>query len=70
MPFPEKDSWSGNPAPVPSIARKRLPQPHVFSGDHHPTAVFCGNDEMAMQVYNAATSLGLSIHSRPFRGWI
>jgi LacI family transcriptional regulator len=29
--------------------------------DHRPTAVFCGNDEMAMQVYNAAARLGLSI---------
>ena len=26
-----------------------------------PTAIFCGNDEMAMQVYNAAGQLGLSI---------
>lgn len=26
-----------------------------------PTAVFCGNDELAMQVYNAAGRLGLSI---------
>jgi LacI family transcriptional regulator len=26
-----------------------------------PTAVFCGNDEMALQVYNAATVLGLRI---------
>ena len=30
-------------------------------GNHHPTAVFCGNDEMAMQVYNAAARIGLSI---------
>ncbi len=29
--------------------------------EHRPTAVFCGNDEMAMQVYNAAGRLGLSI---------
>jgi LacI family transcriptional regulator len=29
--------------------------------DRRPTAVFCGNDEMAMQVYNAAGQLGLSI---------
>jgi LacI family transcriptional regulator len=29
--------------------------------DRQPTAVFCGNDEMAMQVYNAATRLGLSV---------
>lgn len=26
-----------------------------------PTAIFCGNDEMAMQVYNAAARLGISI---------
>lgn len=26
-----------------------------------PSAIFCGNDEMAMQVYNAAAQLGLSI---------
>lgn len=26
-----------------------------------PTAIFCGNDEMALQVYNAAASLGLAI---------
>lgn len=26
-----------------------------------PTAVFCGNDELAMQVYNAASGLGLAI---------
>jgi len=26
-----------------------------------PTAVFCGNDEMALQVYNAAAELGLRI---------
>jgi len=31
--------------------------------DHRPTAVFTGNDEMAMQVYNAAASLGLAIPS-------
>jgi LacI family transcriptional regulator len=31
--------------------------------DHRPTAIFCGNDEMAMQVYNAARSLGLVIPS-------
>ena len=29
--------------------------------DKRPTAIFCGNDEMAMQVYNAASLLGLSI---------
>ena len=29
--------------------------------DHRPTAVFCGNDEMAMQMYNAAARTGLSI---------
>jgi LacI family transcriptional regulator len=29
--------------------------------DRRPTAVFCGNDEMAMQVYNAAARLGISI---------
>jgi len=29
-----------------------------------PTAIFCGNDEMAMQVYNAAAQLGLSIPSQ------
>jgi LacI family transcriptional regulator len=29
--------------------------------DHRPTAVFCGNDEMALQVYNAAARLGLSV---------
>jgi LacI family transcriptional regulator len=28
-----------------------------------PTAVFCGNDEMALQVYNAAATLGLHIPS-------
>ncbi len=26
-----------------------------------PTAVFCGNDELAMQVYNAAAGLGLGV---------
>ena len=26
-----------------------------------PTAIFCGNDEMAMQVYNAASELGIAI---------
>jgi LacI family transcriptional regulator, galactose operon repressor len=30
-------------------------------GDHRPTAIFCGNDEMAMQVYNAAARHGLTI---------
>jgi LacI family transcriptional regulator len=29
--------------------------------EHKPTAVFCGNDEMAMQVYNAAQRLGIAI---------
>jgi LacI family transcriptional regulator len=29
--------------------------------EDRPTAVFCGNDEMAMQVYNAASCLGISI---------
>ena len=28
---------------------------------NRPTAVFCGNDEMALQVYNAATALGIAI---------
>jgi LacI family transcriptional regulator len=31
--------------------------------NHRPSAFFCGNDEMAMQVYNAAARLGLSIPS-------
>jgi LacI family transcriptional regulator len=30
-------------------------------GEYRPSAVFCGNDEMAMQVYNAAALLGLAI---------
>lgn len=29
--------------------------------DQRPSAIFCGNDEMALQVYNAAAQLGLSI---------
>lgn len=33
----------------------------LLSRADRPTAVFCGNDEMAMQVYNAAGQLGLSI---------
>ncbi len=33
----------------------------LLSRADRPTAVFCGNDEMAMQVYNAAGQLGLVI---------
>ena len=33
----------------------------LLSGTNRPTAIFCGNDEMAMQVYNAAAKLRLSI---------
>ena len=33
----------------------------LLSRPDRPTAVFCGNDEMAMQVFNAAGQLGLSI---------
>jgi len=33
----------------------------LLSRPDRPTAVFCGNDEMALQVYNAAASLGLAI---------
>jgi len=35
----------------------------LLSRRDRPTAVFCGNDEMALQVYNAAAELGLSIPS-------
>lgn len=38
-----------------SAARALLERPD------RPTAIFCGNDELAMQVYNAAGQLGLSI---------
>ena len=33
----------------------------LLSRPDRPTALFCGNDEMAMQVYNAAGQLGLAI---------
>lgn len=33
----------------------------LLSRPDRPTAIFCGNDEMALQVYNAAAALGLSI---------
>ncbi len=33
----------------------------LLSDEQRPSAVFCGNDELAMQVYNAAAKLGLSI---------
>ena len=33
----------------------------LLSDADRPTAIFCGNDEMAMQVYNAAGQLGLAI---------
>jgi LacI family transcriptional regulator, galactose operon repressor len=35
----------------------------LLSRKDRPTAVFCGNDEMALQVYNAAAALGLAIPS-------
>lgn len=33
----------------------------LLSRANRPTAIFCGNDEMAMQVYNAAGELGIAI---------
>lgn len=33
----------------------------LLSRADRPTAIFCGNDEIAMQVYNAAGQLGISI---------
>ena len=33
----------------------------LLSRADRPTAIFCGNDEMAMQVYNAAGQLGIAI---------
>lgn len=33
----------------------------LLSSPGRPTAIFCGNDEMAMQVYNAASQLGIAI---------
>lgn len=33
----------------------------LLSRVDRPTAIFCGNDEMAMQVYNAAAQLGIAI---------
>lgn len=33
----------------------------LLSRADRPTAIFCGNDEMAMQVYNAAGQLGITI---------
>jgi LacI family transcriptional regulator len=33
----------------------------LLEAKNRPTAVFCGNDEMALQVYNAAAELGLRI---------
>ena len=35
----------------------------LLDREDRPTAVFCGNDEMALQVYNAAAELGLRIPS-------
>lgn len=35
----------------------------LLSRADRPTAIFCGNDEMAMQVYNAANQLGITIPS-------
>ncbi len=34
---------------------------NLLSRRDRPTAIFCGNDEMALQVYNAAAELGLRI---------
>jgi LacI family transcriptional regulator, galactose operon repressor len=33
----------------------------LLSRAERPTAIFCGNDEMALQVYNAAAALGIRI---------
>lgn len=33
----------------------------LLTRTNRPTAIFCGNDEIAMQVYNAAAQLGISI---------
>lgn len=33
----------------------------LLSGKRRPSAIFCGNDELAMQVYNAAAQMGLVI---------
>lgn len=33
----------------------------LLSAENRPTAIICGNDQIAMQIYTAAASLGLSI---------
>lgn len=59
---PEPLAWPGQPkagvfdSEAAFAAARRL-----LERKDRPTAIFCGNDEMAMQVYNAAGQLGLSI---------
>ena len=49
----------GSPDFDPSFAYEAAAR--LLSRVDRPTAIFCGNDEMALQVYNAAAALGIRI---------
>ncbi len=59
--FPEELIVAGQSRTGAFDRREALAAATALLRDHHPTAVFCGNDELAMQVYNAAAQLGLAI---------
>ena len=61
MPFPEYLIVAGQTGTGAFDQAEAFAVATRFLEKHRPTAVFCGNDEMAMQVYNAARRLGLSI---------
>lgn len=62
VPFPEDLVAAGQLGTAPfnqSVAYAAAIR--LLERENRPTAVFCGNDEMALQVYNAAAALGLRI---------
>jgi LacI family transcriptional regulator len=61
IPFPHDLVMAGQSGTGAFMRREAFEAATRLLRDHRPTAVFCGNDEMAMQVYNAASRLGLSI---------
>ncbi|MBN9345482.1 MAG: LacI family DNA-binding transcriptional regulator [Devosia sp.] len=59
---PDPLAWQGQPAAGAFDHDAAFRAAHaLLKRKGRPTAIFCGNDEMAMQVFNAASQLGLSI---------
>ena len=62
IPVPDKLARPGQSGAGPFVQEEAFAAAlALLSEKDRPSAVFCGNDEMAMQVYNAAAQLGLSI---------